>query len=82
MDEYYASRRRNIRPVLVSLPILALVLVLRKYGAPVFVLLALIGVWMIAFSVLIAQNFTVQRRADQRLKAEKHEGDARRTGPS
>jgi hypothetical protein len=79
MDEYYASRRRNIRPALVSLSMMALVLALREFQAPVSVLLAVIGVWIIWSFVLIAQNYTIQRRADQRLKAEKHEWQAQQT---
>lgn len=81
LDEYYASRRRYIRPVLVFLPIMFLFLAIRKYQVPALILL---GVGSIAFFVMIWRNAIIAVRADRRLKAEKREWDAKQAqaGPA
>ena len=77
MDQFYASRRRYIRPVLVFFPVLFLALVIPwKISA-----LVLLGVGLIVVLIMVAQNFMVARRADQRLKAEKREWKARQARP-
>lgn len=78
MDQFHASRRRYIRPVLVFLPVMFLALVL-PWEVPALVLLA---VGVITVLVMVAQNFMVARRADQRLKAEKREWKANQVGRS
>jgi hypothetical protein len=72
MDQYRASRRRYFR-VLIFLPVMFLSLVIPQQ-APALVLL---GVGGIVTFVIIWQNAVVAVRADRRLKAEKHEWDAR-----
>ena len=81
MDQYRASRRRYFR-ILVFLPIMFVLLGLQNLHVPAPVLLALLGVGFIVTSVMIWQNAAVAMRADRRLKAEKREWDARRSGPS
>jgi hypothetical protein len=77
MDEYRASRRRYSRVALVFLPIMFLTLGLQNLHVPAPVLLALLGVAGIVCFVIIWQNAVVAVRADRRLKAEKHEWEAR-----
>lgn len=77
MDQYRASRRRYFR-VLIFLPVMFLGLVIPQQ-APALVLL---GVGGIVTFVIIWQNAVVAVRADRRLKAEKHEWEARRAEPS
>jgi hypothetical protein len=81
MNEFRASRRRNIRPGLVFLPMMFLVIALQKYGAPTPVLVTLTSVAGVVSLVTVGQNHTIQRRADQRLKVEKRAWEERPTGP-
>jgi hypothetical protein len=78
LDQYYASRSRYKRPVLLLASMLLLI-PLRKYYVLVIVL-ALVG--MIAGFVMVAQNYRIERRADKRLHMEKREWDASHHGPS
>jgi hypothetical protein len=82
LDQYYASRRRNVRPSLVFLIMMFSGLALQKFGAPMLVLLVLWSVGMIAVFVVVAQNFRIQRRADMRFKAEKREWEVKQARPS
>ena len=80
MDQYRASRRRYIRPALVFLPVMFLVLGLQNLHVPPPVLVVLLLVGGTVTSVIIWQNAVVALRADRRLKAEKHEWEARQAG--
>jgi hypothetical protein len=82
MDQYRASRRRYFRPALGFLAMIFLLLGLQNLHVPAPVLLALLGVGFIVWLVMVLQNGVVAVRADRRLKAEKHEWDARQAGPS
>jgi hypothetical protein len=77
MDQYRASRRRYIRPALVFLAMMFLVLGLQNLHVPAPVLIVLLGVGFTVWFVMVWQNAVVAVRADRRLKAEKHEWDAR-----
>ena len=59
-----------------------LLLGLQNLHVPAPVLLGLLGVAGIVEFVIIWQNAVVAMRADRRLKAEKHEWEARRAGQS
>ena len=72
-DEYNASLRRYIRPVLVFLPSMFLGLVI-PYQVPALVLL---GVGTIVSIVMAQQTFVLQMRLNRRLKAEKREWEAK-----
>ena len=79
LDEYYASRRRYIRPVLVLFAMMLLFFATRKYEV---LALTLVGVGMLVFFVLICQNYRVERRADKKMKAEKREWEAKHARPT
>ena len=81
MDQYRASRRRYFRG-LVFLPVMFLLLGLQNLHVPGPVLLVLLGVAGIVEFVIIWQNAVVAMRADRRLKAEKHQWEARGAGTS
>jgi Na+/H+ antiporter NhaC len=79
MEEFYASRRRYIRPVLVFLPVMFITLAIRKYEVAA---LMLIGVGLIVTLFMVAQNGVLAMRADRRLRAEKREWKAKQARPS
>jgi hypothetical protein len=79
MDQWRASKRRAIRPVLVFLPALFLAGVLHDREA-VAVTLTLVG--MVVYFVMIGQNFVIVRRAERRLKAEKQSWETKNVRPS
>lgn len=79
LDQWYASRRRYIRPVLVLGSTLLLIPVMRKWELAGVVLLCLA---VSVIFVMVAQNYVIERRADKRLKAEKHEWEAKHARPS
>ena len=78
MDEWRASRRRQIRPVLVFLPVMILFAVL--HTQMVSVPIVLVGI--VVTGVMIVQNGVIGWRADRRLKAEKREWEAKHREPS
>lgn len=77
MDQWRASKRRAIRPVLVFVPLILLALVLPNEAAGVTLSL---GAMTIGY-VMIWQNFVVVRRAERRLKAEKMAWEAKQPQP-
>ena len=79
MDEWRASRRRQIRPVLVFLPVMALTYFEIRHEA---VALSILLVGMLLTGVMIVQNGVLGWRADRRLKAEKREWEAEHGEPS
>jgi hypothetical protein len=78
LDEYYASRRRYIRPVLVLFATMLLFFPTRRYEVAA---LAVVGVGGLVFFVMIGQNYRVERRADKRMKAENREWEAKQARP-
>jgi len=79
MDEWRASRRRQIRPVLVFLPVMVVSYNLHAHEAVALSILLLGG---LVTGVMIVQNGVIGWRADRRLKAEKREWQAKHREPS
>ena len=77
MDQYRAGMRRSIRPALVFLPMMFLGLGLQNLHVPAPFLVVLLVVGTIATLVIVAQNYGYQRRAQQRLKAERREWEVK-----
>lgn len=75
MEEYYASRRRYVRPVLVFLPVMVLFAIVHEHPA-IAIPLTLAG--FVVTVVMIGSNYRVARRADLRLKVEKHAWETKR----
>ena len=70
MDQWRASKRRAIRPPLVFLPFMILFYIVRGHEAA---LLAATLVGGVAALAMPGRNFTIGRRAERRMKAEKKE---------
>lgn len=79
MNEFYASRRRYIRPVLFFLPVMALFAIVHEHQA---IAIPLVLVGFVVTAVMIGMNYRVSRRADLRLKAEKRDWEAQHAQPS
>jgi hypothetical protein len=75
MDDYYGSRRRYVRPVLVFLPVMVLFAIVHEHPA-IAIPITLAG--FVVTVVMIGLNYRVARRADVRLKAEKHAWETNR----
>jgi hypothetical protein len=75
MDEHYASRRRYVRPVLVFLPVMVLFAIVHEHPA-IASPITLAG--FVVTAVMIGLNYGVARRADLRLKVEKHAWETNR----
>jgi hypothetical protein len=75
MDEYSASRHRYVRPVLVFLPVMVVFAIVHEHPA-IAIPITLAG--FVVTAVMIGLNYRVARRADLRLKVEKHAWETNR----